>query len=265
MFNANIMRRLVLPFIGICLCLHVHAQLPDWLQAKVDSVNKALDDFGRNPLWEDADSVDRWNDIARASLMDLLNTPGIGAYPFENALHVTHESSVDGNLILFSLDNNSGGSFVSYSNYLFYRSPDGTEFALELGQDELAPYSVDTVQFESMIFYVWLESSKTCNTCYGWALRCFDPLAVPEEPATLFRLDGRISDNDWQDYDPVTKIVTYGITLNEMISLMSASDLQSLWTDPSRLEVVNTSGGPEYVEHGQFSVRRALMGAPWKE
>jgi hypothetical protein len=210
----------------------------------------------------DWDSTYIWNGKARESLMGLLNTPGIGAYPFEDALQVNYETSVDGRLTLISLDNNDGGSFVSYTNYLFFRNPDGTEISQCLGEDGLSPSGIDTVQFDSRVCYVWEEFSKTCNTCYGWALKRFDPSLESETPTTLLVLSGRISEHDYQVYDPETKIVTYSVTINEMMGSMSKEELQALWTDPNRLEVAEWN---EYVKHGSFSIRRALMGTPREE
>jgi hypothetical protein len=222
------MARLTIIFLSIFLVLYTSAvaqtKPTETIKEKIELINvwtATLDTL--NPFHEgDWDIIDSLNQLVERNLLKLLNEKNIVNYPVDSLLHLRSAKSADNKIIVFSFYENTGGSYRSNVNTIYYRLPDGEPKAEMLkfcndikdhGEDNYGGTmsNIFSLKGKNKTKYLLCGEGIGCNTCK------FDYVVLlslgPDSLQTdfCFLLDYRLGDGEVK-YDSKKQIISYEYT-----------------------------------------------------
>jgi hypothetical protein len=172
-----------------------------------------------NPFRDgDSEIIDSLNGQVAKYLLQILNDKNIVKYKIDSLLHIDNTKSPDNKVIVFSFFENTGGSYKSNVNIIYYLLPNGEPkaermiFCTDKGED-VNNYggSIDKIlilKTKEKIKYLCFGGGIGCNTCefnYTVLLSISDSLLYTD---FCLLLDYRLGDGVL-NYDEKNKTLSY--------------------------------------------------------
>ncbi len=125
---------------------------------------------------EEGEQIVLLNSNVESALLDILNDPKVVQYHPENALHLSTIKSPDNKVIVFSFFENTGGSYKSNINIIYWVSPNGLPRAQKLSlktqesgwNEDQYGGSIDEIvvlKSKQRVKYLAMGGGISCNTC----------------------------------------------------------------------------------------------------
>lgn len=171
----------------------------------------------------DAAIIDSLNGQVTDLLLEILNNKNIVRYKIESLLHLHKTISPDKKLIVFSFFENTGGSYKSHINIVYYRLPDGEPRGGKLafckqdrGVGNEYGGTIDEISIlksKGKTKYLCRGGGISCNTCEFSHTALLSISDSSLQTDFCLDLDYRQGDGNVH-YDPKTKTLSYRYTVS---------------------------------------------------